>query len=46
MNGDRTLVHQAVALDPLTGALLTLPQIRKMVDEMFAAERRWLTQFR
>ena len=45
MNGDRTLVHQAVALDPLTGALLTLPQIRKMVDEMFAAERRWLPQF-
>ena len=27
---------------PLTGALLTLPKIREMVDQMFEAERRWL----
>ena len=26
-------------------ALLTLPQIRQMVDEMLAAESRWLPQF-
>jgi alpha-galactosidase/6-phospho-beta-glucosidase family protein len=29
----------------LTGALLTLPQIRRMVDEMFEAEKQWLPQF-
>ncbi len=43
--GDRDLVHMAVAMDPLTGALLTLPQIRQMVDEMLDAEKEWLPQF-
>jgi alpha-galactosidase/6-phospho-beta-glucosidase family protein len=32
-------------LDPLTGALLTLDQIRAMVDEMLAAESEWLPAF-
>lgn len=45
LSGDRSLVHAAVALDPLTGAMLTLPRIRAMVDEMFAAETPWLPQF-
>ncbi len=44
--GDRQLAHAAVALDPLTGALLTLPQIHAMVDELFAAQAQWLPQFR
>jgi alpha-galactosidase len=35
--GDREKVHQAVALDPLTSALLTLDDIRTMTDELFAA---------
>jgi alpha-galactosidase len=39
---DRSLVYAAVALDPLTGAMLTLPQIRQMVDRLFEAERPWL----
>ena len=43
--GDRELLHQAIALDPLTGAQLTLPRIREMVEEMFEAESRWLPQF-
>ncbi len=43
--GDPSYVEQAVALDPLTGALLTLPQIRSLVKEMFTAQRRWLPQF-
>jgi alpha-galactosidase len=42
LTGDRDLVYAAVAMDPLTAALLTLPQIRRMVDEMIAAQRRWL----
>ena len=45
LTGDRSLVHAAVALDPLTSALCTLPQIREMVDRMFAAEAEWLPQF-
>jgi alpha-galactosidase len=43
--GDRDLVYAAVALDPLTGALLTLPRIREMVDEMLEAEKQWLPAF-
>jgi alpha-galactosidase len=42
---DRDLVYAAVALDPLTSALLTLPQIRRMVDEMLEAEKQWLPKF-
>jgi alpha-galactosidase len=45
MTGDRELVHAAVALDPLTGAVQTLPRIREMVDRMLAAEAVWLPQF-
>jgi alpha-galactosidase len=45
LTGDRDAVHHAVALDPLTGALLTLPQIRSMVEALFAAEAPWLPQF-
>jgi alpha-galactosidase len=42
---DRDHVYQAVMLDPLTGALLTLEQIRAMVDELIAAEAEWLPEF-
>jgi alpha-galactosidase len=43
--GDPELVMQAVALDPLTSAVLTLADIRQMVAEMLEAERRYLPQF-
>lgn len=43
--GDWELVHAAIALDKYPSAVLTLPEIRKMVDEMFEAEKRWLPQF-
>jgi alpha-galactosidase len=39
---DREAVYQAVALDPLTAAVLTLDQARQMTDELFAASERWL----
>ena len=45
LSNDRDMVYAAVAMDPLTGALLTLPQIRKMVDEIIRAERQWLPRF-
>jgi len=44
-SGDPELVMQAVALDPLTAAVLTLKEIREMVAEMLKAEARWLPQF-
>ena len=37
LTGNREHVYHAVMLDPLTGALLTLEQIRAMVDELFEA---------
>lgn len=42
---DRDLVYAAVALDRYTSAVLTLGQIRSMVDELFEAEATWLPQF-
>jgi alpha-galactosidase len=43
--GDRDLVHAAVALDPLTSTVLTLPQIHEMTERMFEAEAQWLPRF-
>ena len=45
LTGDRDLLHAAVALDPLTAAILTLPQIRELVDDMIEAQQQWLPQF-
>lgn len=45
LRGDKEAVHHAVALDPLTAAVCTLPQIHAMVDELFEAQARWLPQF-
>ncbi len=44
--GRRELVHAAVALDPLTSAMQTLPKIHEMADRMLEAEAEWLPQFR
>ena len=43
--GDARLVYQAIAHDPLTSAVLSLAEIRDMVREMFAANRKSLPQF-
>ena len=43
--GDRDLVHAAVALDPLTSAVVPLPKIHEMADRMLDAEAPWLPQF-
>ena len=39
---NRSPVYAAVDLDPLIAAMLTLPQIRQMVDRLFEAEQPWL----
>ncbi len=38
-------IYHAVALDPLTSTLLTLREIRAMVEEMLQAEAQWLPEF-
>jgi len=45
ISGDRDLVHAAVALDPLTSAVQTLPNIHEMTDRMLDAQARWLPRF-
>lgn len=43
--GDREAIYHAAMLDPLTGAVCSLPNIQAMVDELFEAETVWLPQF-
>jgi alpha-galactosidase len=43
MDKDREAIYQAMALDPLTAAVCTLDQIHSMADEMFEANRPWIT---
>jgi len=45
IHGDPEAVVHACALDPLTGAVLTLKEIRDMVAEMLEVEGQWLPQF-
>jgi alpha-galactosidase len=43
---DKTKIFQAILLDPLTGAVLTIDQIRKMVDELFVAEKQYVKGYK
>jgi alpha-galactosidase len=43
--GDPERIVQAVALDPLTSAVLTLQEIRAMTAELLEAQRDYLPQF-
>ena len=45
LTGDPDHVVHACALDPLTGAVCTLAEIRQMTTEMLTAQREWLPQF-
>jgi len=46
LTGDRRLVYQAIAHDPLTAAVLSLAEIREMVDKMLAQNAAYLPQFK
>jgi len=46
ISGDPEHIVHACALDPLTGALLTLKEIRAMVSEMLETEGQRLPQFK
>ena len=45
LTGDPEHIVHAMALDPLTGAVCTLKQIRDMASEMLEAQREWLPEF-
>jgi len=42
---DKTLVKQAIKMDPLTAAVCSLEEIDNMVHELFDAQKEWLPQF-
>lgn len=45
LTGNKNLVYHAIYNDPLTAAVLSLAEIRKMVDDMFAQNAPYLPQF-
>ncbi len=45
-DGNPRLVFQAIANDPLTAAVLSLAEIKAMVNEMFAMNQAYLPQFK
>ena len=46
LSGDPRLVFQAIAHDPLTASVLSLAEIKQMVNEMFRQNREYLPQFK
>ncbi|MDD9267029.1 alpha-galactosidase [Paenibacillus sp. GCM10023248] len=46
LTGDPRDIFHAVCFDPLTSAVLSLAEIKEMVDRMFEANQAWLPQFR
>ena len=46
LTGDPTLVYQACIYDPLSAAVLSLAEIKKMVQEMLNKNRAHLPQFK
>jgi alpha-galactosidase len=43
---DKTKIFQSILLDPLTGAVLTIDETRRMVDEIFKAEKEYLKGYK
>jgi len=46
LTGDPTMVFHSIAYDPLTASVLSLAEIRQMVNEMLAKNRDYLTTFK
>ncbi len=46
LTGDPRLIFQAICYDPLTSAVLSLAEIRKMVNQMFEKNRDYLGYFK
>ncbi len=46
ITGDPRLIYQAIAHDPLTASMLSLAEIKQMVNQMFAKNREYLPTFK
>lgn len=46
LTGDLTLVYRAICYDPLTASVLSLREIKNMVNELFAQHKDYLPQFK
>ncbi len=46
IEGDPRKIFHAICFDPLTSAVLSLAEIKQMVDEMFQINQKWLPQFK
>ena len=46
LTGDARLVFHSIANDPLTSAVLSLAEIKKMVNQMFEQNKTYLPQFK
>jgi alpha-galactosidase len=46
LTGDPRLVFHAIAYDPLTASVLSLAEIKQMVNELFQQHRDYLPQFK
>lgn len=46
IEGDPRKVFHAISMDPLTSSVLSLDEIKSMVDEMLDKNRNWLPQFK
>lgn len=45
-NGDPVLLYRAICHDPLTAAVLSLQEIKNLVNEMLAQNNEYLPQFK
>jgi alpha-galactosidase len=46
LTGDSRLIFQAIAYDPLTSAILSLAEIKQMVNQMFEQNKAYLPHFK
>lgn len=46
VTGNKEMIYHACYYDPLTSAVLSLAEIKSMVDDMFEANKNWLPQFK
>jgi alpha-galactosidase/6-phospho-beta-glucosidase family protein len=44
--GDPALIYRAICHDPLTASVLSLREIKDMVNELFAQHKDYLPQFK
>lgn len=45
LEGDREKIYQSCYFDPLTASVLSLAEIREMVDKLFEAQKEWMPTF-